>query len=55
MAPPPTMEMDMAAPQTLIEHFSKLEDPRVERNKKCKFLPHLTVIPTILDGDSYNT
>ena len=21
----------------------------------CKFLPHLTVIPTTLDGDSYDT
>ena len=26
--------MDTAAPEGLIEHFSKLEDPRVERNKK---------------------
>ena len=24
----------MAAPQSLIEHFAKLEDPRVDRNKK---------------------
>lgn len=28
----------MAAPQTLIEHFSKLEDPRVERNKKHELI-----------------
>ena len=26
--------MDTTAPQCLIEHFSKLEDPRVDRNKK---------------------
>ena len=28
----------MAAPQTLIEHFSKLEDPRVDRNKKHELI-----------------
>ena len=28
----------MAAPQSLIEHFSKLEDPRVERNKKHELM-----------------
>ena len=28
----------MTAPQTLIEHFSKLEDPRVERNKKHELI-----------------
>ena len=31
-------EMDMAAPQSLIEHFSKLEDPRVERNRKHELM-----------------
>jgi len=29
-----TWEKDMAAPQSLIEHFAKLQDPRVDRNKK---------------------
>ena len=33
-----TREMDMTAPQSLIEHFSKLEDPRVERNKKHELM-----------------
>ena len=28
----------MTAPQSLIEHFSKLEDPRVERNKKHELM-----------------
>ena len=28
----------MTAPQSLIEHFSKLEDPRVERNKKHELI-----------------
>ena len=28
----------MAAPQSLVEHFSKLEDPRVERNKKHELI-----------------
>ena len=28
----------MAAPQSLIEHFAKLEDPRVDRNKKHELI-----------------
>ena len=30
--------MDMRAPEGLIEHFSKLEDPRVDRNKKHELI-----------------
>ena len=30
--------MDHTAPQGLIEHFSKLEDPRVDRNKKHELI-----------------
>ena len=30
--------MDMTAPESLIEHFSKLEDPRVDRNKKHELI-----------------
>lgn len=30
--------MDMTAPEGLIEHFSKLEDPRVDRNKKHELI-----------------
>ena len=30
--------MDNSAPEGLIEHFSKLEDPRVERNKKHELI-----------------
>ena len=30
--------MDTTAPQCLIEHFSKLEDPRVDRNKKHELI-----------------
>ena len=28
----------MTAPRSLIQHFSKLEDPRVERNKKHELI-----------------
>ena len=28
----------MTGPQSLIEHFSELEDPRVERNKKHELI-----------------
>ena len=30
--------MDTTAPESLIEHFSKLEDPRVDRNKKHELI-----------------
>ena len=30
--------MDITAPGGLIEHFSKLEDPRVDRNKKHELI-----------------
>ena len=30
--------MDTTAPRCLIEHFSKLEDPRVDRNKKHELI-----------------
>ena len=30
--------MDITAPEGLIEHFSKLEDPRVDRNKKHELI-----------------
>ena len=30
--------MDKTAPGSLIEHFSKLEDPRVDRNKKHELI-----------------
>ena len=30
--------MDKTAPESLIEHFSKLEDPRVDRNKKHELI-----------------
>ena len=30
--------MDRIAPEGLIEHFSKLEDPRVDRNKKHELI-----------------
>ncbi|MCY4469144.1 MAG: ABC transporter ATP-binding protein [Thiotrichales bacterium] len=32
-----------------------LVEQKVEAALACKFLPHLTVIPTTLDGDSYDT
>ena len=38
MVLPSTLEKDMAAPQSLIEHFAKLEDPRVDRNKKHELI-----------------
>ena len=30
--------MDKTTPESLIEHFSKLEDPRVDRNKKHELI-----------------
>ncbi len=30
--------MNTTAPASLIEHFSKLEDPRVDRNKKHELI-----------------
>ena len=30
--------MDKMAPESLIEHFSKLEDPRIDRNKKHELI-----------------
>ena len=30
--------MDTTAPESLIEHFSKLEAPRVDRNKKHELI-----------------
>ena len=38
MVLPSILEKDMAAPQSLIEHFAKLEDPRVDRNKKHELI-----------------
>ena len=34
--------MDHSAPEGLIEHFSKLDDPRVDRNKKHELCARLT-------------
>ena len=30
--------MDTTAPSSLIEHFSKMEDPRVDKNKKHELI-----------------
>ena len=38
MVLPSILEKDMAAPQSLIEHFAKLQDPRVDRNKKHELI-----------------
>ena len=43
--------MDNSAPEGLIEHFSKLEDPRVERNKKHELIDVIVLcVCAVLSG-----
>ena len=43
--------MDMSAPEGLIEHFSKLEDPRVDRNKKHELIDVIVLcVCAVLSG-----
>ena len=43
--------MDNSAPEGLIEHFSKLEDPRVERNKKYELIDVIVLcVCAVLSG-----
>ena len=36
--------MDKTAPESLIEHFSKLEDPRIDRNKKHELIDVIVAV-----------
>ena len=43
--------MDNSAPEGLIEHFSKLEDPRVDRNKKHELIDVIVLcVSAVLSG-----
>ena len=43
--------MDHSAPEDLIEHFSKLEDPRVDRNKKHELIDVIVLcVCAVLSG-----
>ena len=43
--------MDRSAPEGLIEHFSKLEDPRVDRNKKHELIDVIVLcVCAVLSG-----
>ena len=43
--------MDHSAPEGLIEHFSKLEDPRVDRNKKHELIDVIVLcVSAVLSG-----
>ena len=43
--------MDITAPEGLIEHFSKLQDPRVERNKKHELIDVIVLcVCAVLSG-----
>ena len=43
--------MDITAPEGLIEHFSKLDDPRVDRNKKHELIDVIVLcVCTVVSG-----